>query len=53
MLNINKVKAVYLARGVTDLRKSIDGLSLIVQESFNLKKSPIKDANKNEIRMSY
>ena len=27
---------VYLAPGVTDLRKSIDGLSLIVQESFEL-----------------
>jgi transposase len=36
MLNIHKVKTVYLATGVTDLRKSIDGLSLIVQESFNL-----------------
>jgi len=27
---------VYLAPGVTDLRKSINGLSLIVQESFKL-----------------
>lgn len=36
MLNIDKVKAVYLASGATDLRKSIDGLSLIVQENFNL-----------------
>lgn len=27
---------VYLALGVTDLRKSIDGLSLIVAERFNL-----------------
>ena len=27
---------VYLACGATDLRKSIDGLSLIVSESFNL-----------------
>ncbi len=36
MLNIRKVKAVYLAAGTTDLRKSIDGLSLIVQESFDL-----------------
>ena len=36
MLDIRKVKAVYLACGVTYLRKSIDGLSLIIQESFNL-----------------
>lgn len=27
---------VYLACGVTDLRKSIDGLSILVQESFEL-----------------
>lgn len=27
---------VYLACGVTDLRKSIDGLAVIVKESFNL-----------------
>lgn len=27
---------VYLAKGSTDLRKSIDGLALIVQESFAL-----------------
>ena len=36
MLNINKVDKVYLACGVTDLRKNIDGLSLIVQTNFNL-----------------
>jgi len=29
MFNINKVKTVYLVCGVTDLRKSIDGLSKI------------------------
>lgn len=29
-------KKVYLARGSTDLRKSIDGLAAIVQEGFNL-----------------
>lgn len=27
---------VYLAMGVTDLRKSIDGLAILVTESFNL-----------------
>jgi len=36
MLNQNRIDQVYLALGVTDLRKSIDGLSIIVQESFNL-----------------
>lgn len=36
MLNINKVKTVYLACGVTDLRKSIDGLAILVQSSLNL-----------------
>ena len=35
MLNISMDK-VYLAVGTTDLRKSIDGLSIIVLESFNL-----------------
>lgn len=29
-------KNVYLARGATDLRKSIDGLAAIVQEGFEL-----------------
>jgi len=36
MLGNVKVDNVYLACGVTDLRKSIDGLAIIVQESFNL-----------------
>jgi transposase len=36
MLNQNRINKVYLALGPTDLRKSINGLSLIVQESFNL-----------------
>ncbi len=36
MLNIHKVSGVYLACGVTDLRKSVDGLSVIVQQQFNL-----------------
>ena len=36
MLNIDKVNTVYLACGVTDLRRSIDGLSLIVQTELKL-----------------
>lgn len=36
MLGDISVDNVYLACGVTDLRKSIDGLAIIVQESFNL-----------------
>lgn len=36
MFTQNRIKGVYLALGVTDLRKSIDGLSIIVQESFKL-----------------
>ncbi|MED0687843.1 IS66 family insertion sequence element accessory protein TnpB [Anoxybacillus ayderensis] len=36
MLNIATVHHVYLARGNTDLRKSIDGLAAIVQEQFRL-----------------
>ncbi|APM37739.1 IS66 family insertion sequence element accessory protein TnpB [Clostridium kluyveri] len=36
MLNIDKVDTVYLACGSTDLRKSIDGLTLIVQMELNL-----------------
>jgi transposase len=35
MLNTG-IDQVYLAMGSTDLRKSIDGLSILVQESFNL-----------------
>ena len=34
MFNVNKVKTVYLACGVTDLRKSIDGLTIIVQNEL-------------------
>jgi Transposase and inactivated derivatives len=33
--NINSYN-VYLACGATDLRKSIDGLAILVQENFNL-----------------
>lgn len=36
MLNQSRIDQVYLALGPTDLRKSIDGLSILVQESFNL-----------------
>lgn len=36
MLNINEVKKVYIACGFTDLRKSIDGLTMIVEHQFNL-----------------
>lgn len=36
MLGNSKVDHVHLALGVTDLRKSIDGLALIIQESFKL-----------------
>ena len=36
MLSQRRIEQVYLALGPTDLRKSIDGLALIVQESFKL-----------------
>lgn len=36
MLNIDKVNTVYLACGITDLRKSIDGLVIIVQSELKL-----------------
>lgn len=36
MLNISSVEKVYLACGSTDLRKSIDGLAVIVKEEFEL-----------------
>ena len=36
MLNIDKVDAVFLACGSTDLRKSIDGLTRIVQMELKL-----------------
>lgn len=36
MLNIEKIKTVYIACGVTDLRKSIDGLSIIIQTELKL-----------------
>lgn len=36
MLNEVTVDHVYLARGSTDLRKSIDGLAILVKEEFDL-----------------
>jgi transposase len=36
MLNIDKVNTVYLACGATDLRRSIDGLALVVQTELKL-----------------
>ncbi|MBD1371039.1 IS66 family insertion sequence element accessory protein TnpB [Hazenella sp. IB182357] len=36
MLNESRIEHVYLAKGSTDLRKSIDGLAVLVQERFNL-----------------
>ncbi|CAI9397066.1 MULTISPECIES: IS66 family insertion sequence element accessory protein TnpB [Bacillaceae] len=36
MLNASTIESVYLARGSTDMRKSIDGLAIIVQMEFNL-----------------
>jgi len=36
MFNEHRIDQVYLALGPTDLRKSIDGLSIIVQEKFKL-----------------
>lgn len=36
MLNAAMIESVYLARGSTDMRKSIDGLAILVQAQFNL-----------------
>ncbi|MFC7063127.1 IS66 family insertion sequence element accessory protein TnpB [Halobacillus seohaensis] len=36
MLNVVHVEKVYLTQGNTDLRKSIDGLAILVQETFDL-----------------
>ena len=36
MLGIEKDAAIYLACGNTDMRKSINGIMIIVQESFSL-----------------
>lgn len=37
MMNGRAVERVYLAAGPTDLRKSIDGLAVIVQELFSVR----------------
>ncbi len=36
MISQNDHAPVYLAGGVTDLRKSIDGLAVLVKEAFKL-----------------
>jgi transposase len=36
MINLSKINAIYFACGVTDLRKSVDGLAQIIQEDFKL-----------------
>jgi transposase len=36
MLNDSGIDRVYLASGPTDMRKSIDGLAVLVREGFNL-----------------
>ncbi|MFF2289006.1 IS66 family insertion sequence element accessory protein TnpB [Peribacillus butanolivorans] len=36
MIHEATIEQVYLAQGVTDLRKSIDGLAVIVNEEFDL-----------------
>ncbi|BBN97853.1 IS66 family insertion sequence element accessory protein TnpB [Sporolactobacillus terrae] len=36
MIRGSNILNAYLAKGPTDLRKSIDGLSILVQESFHL-----------------
>ncbi|WP_375377925.1 IS66 family insertion sequence element accessory protein TnpB, partial [Paenibacillus sp. MZ04-78.2] len=36
MLTVSSAHPVYLAVGATDLRKSIDGLAALVQESYGL-----------------
>lgn len=36
MLNNSHIERVYLATGSTDLRKSIDGLAVLVKEGFEL-----------------
>lgn len=42
MIDFNKVNEIYLATGSTDLRKSINGYSVMVQEKYQL--SPFIDA---------
>ncbi|NLK38300.1 MAG: IS66 family insertion sequence element accessory protein TnpB [Epulopiscium sp.] len=42
MLNLRNTSNVFLAAGSTDMRKSIDGLAIIVQMNFKL--DPFSDA---------
>lgn len=35
-INLDGITGIYLAHGVTDMRLSIDGLSAIIQETFQL-----------------
>jgi transposase len=42
MLNFNEIPEIYLACGYTDLRKSIDGYTSIIQDTFSL--NPMKNA---------
>ena len=42
MIDFSQAKEIYLATGYTDLRKSINGYSALVQEKYNL--SPFIDA---------
>lgn len=42
MLNLRQISNVFLAAGSTDLRKSIDGLAIMVQINFKL--DPFSDA---------
>lgn len=36
IFSMKNVRNIYVASGVTDMRKSIDGLALIVQSTFNM-----------------
>ena len=56
MINLSNSNKVYLACGVTDMRKSIDGLAAIVQECFLL--DPFSTClfvfcNRKEIKLNY
>lgn len=42
MINLDEIEEVYLCREYTDMRKSIDGLSVVVQEE--MKKNPFDRA---------
>jgi transposase len=42
MIDFNKIKDIYLATGSTDLRKSINGFSVLIQDKYQL--SPFMNA---------